>query len=261
MKTPIRYYGGKQNLISSILPLIPEHKLYCEPFTGGGALFFKKEPSEVEVLNDTNNELINFYKVIQTDFDALKKEILSTLHSRRLHQHADIVYKNPDLFSEVKRAWALWVLSSQSFSGKLDGSFGYDKTTKATSKNIANKRNNFTTDYSTRLQHVQIENADAIYIIKSRDSEDAFFYCDPPYYNSDCAHYGGYSINDFEALLKTLANIKGKFLLSSYPSDILHQYQKDYNWYSLSIDKAVAVNCKSGIPKRKTEVLTANYVI
>lgn len=61
MKTPISYYGGKQNLVATILPLIPDHVTYVEPFLGGGAVFWTKPKSEVEVINDTNRELINFY--------------------------------------------------------------------------------------------------------------------------------------------------------------------------------------------------------
>ena len=57
MKTPITYYGGKQSMLSIILPMIPEHNLYCEPFFGGGAVFFAKEPSKIEVINDTNRVL------------------------------------------------------------------------------------------------------------------------------------------------------------------------------------------------------------
>ena len=65
MKTPITYYGGKQSMLSIILPMIPEHNLYCEPFFGDGAVFFTKEPSKIEVINDTNREVVNFYRVAQ----------------------------------------------------------------------------------------------------------------------------------------------------------------------------------------------------
>jgi DNA adenine methylase len=51
MKTPLSYYGGKQHLASKILDLIPEHRIYCEPFLGGGAVFFAKEPSRVGIIN------------------------------------------------------------------------------------------------------------------------------------------------------------------------------------------------------------------
>ena len=116
LKTPISYYGGKQNLISTILPLFPSHKLYAEPFVGGGAVFWAKNRSEVEVINDTNRELINFYEVVQNEFVELEKMIRISLHSRSLHKDAQVVYDNPHMFTRIKRAWAVWVLASQSFS-------------------------------------------------------------------------------------------------------------------------------------------------
>ena len=75
MKTPTSYYGGKQNLVATILPLIPPHKLYAEVFVGGGAIFWAKPKSDTEVINDTNRELINFYEVVQNEFLDLEKMI------------------------------------------------------------------------------------------------------------------------------------------------------------------------------------------
>ncbi len=257
MKSAITYYGGKQKLVSTILPLFPEHTLYAEPFAGGAALFFAKEPSEIEVLNDLNTELINFYSVIQQDYTSLEKEIKITLHSRRLHKDAAVIYENPHLFTPLKRAWAVWVLASQSFASMLDGTWGYDKAKNTTTKKIHNKGVQFTEDYAIRLQNVQLECADAIYVIQSRDTEQSFFYCDPPYYNSDCGHYGGYGIHDFERLLQVLSSIKGKFLLSSYPSDLLTRYTKQFGWQHKTVEQKVSVNKGSG--KTKIEVMTWNY--
>lgn len=104
MKTPISYYGGKQNLISTIIPLFPAHSTYIEPFVGGGAVFWAKSKSKVEIINDTNRELINFYECVQNDFIALEQEVRISLHSRRLHKDADVVYNNPHLFTRTKRA-------------------------------------------------------------------------------------------------------------------------------------------------------------
>lgn len=261
IKPPFSYYGGKQKLCSTILPLIPEHVLYCEPFLGGAAVFWAKEPSGVEVLNDTNRELINFYRTVQTDFAALEQEIRISLHSRDLHRKATVINANPDMFNEIKRAWAVWMLNNQSFASKMSGPWGYDKSKNSTSKKIANKRGSFTEGYAIRLQNVQLECADALYIIRSRDAAASFFYCDPPYYNSNCGHYDGYTIEDFEMLLKCLSGIQGKFLLSSYPSDVLKDYSKRFKWHSKSIEQKVSINAKSGKLKAKTEVLTANYPI
>jgi hypothetical protein len=77
VKTPLTYYGGKQQLAATILKLIPAHKIYAEPFIGGAAIYFAKEPSPCEVINDTNGELINFYEVLKRDFSALKLDFFS----------------------------------------------------------------------------------------------------------------------------------------------------------------------------------------
>ncbi len=260
VKTPISYYGGKQKLLSTILTKIPDHTLYCEPFLGGAAIFFGKEPSAVEVINDTNKELMNFYRVCKENFLDLQSLVRVTLHSRHAHKDAHTINDNPHLFTDVQRAWAVWVLSSQSFSAMLDGTWGYDKTKRTTTKRISNKREQFTEDLAIRLQDAQIECA-ALYIIQSRDMEGAFFYCDPPYFNSNCGHYDGYTQDDFERLLKTLSAIKGKFLLSSYPSPVLMKWAKENGYYQWSLESGVSVNKKSGYMKRKVEVLTANYPI
>jgi len=260
-KTPITYYGGKQTLAPFIVSIIPEHILYAEPFTGGGAVYFHKPPSKSEVLNDTNGELMNFYRVTKEQFKPLQRMIQRTLHCRDAYRQAEVVYQHPDLFDEVRRAWALWVLSSQGFAGKLDGPFGYDKTQNTTSKRIANKRLNFTEGYAKRLELTQIECADALYIIRSRDHEGAFFYCDPPYVGSNCGHYKGYTEADFEALLGLLSAIKGKFLLSSYPSELLDRFTQKHKWHTVKREMLVSVNAKAGKAKKKIEVMTANYPI
>lgn len=259
MKPPISYYGGKQKLVSTILPIFPAHTLYDEPFAGGAAMLFAKEPSEIEIINDLNTEMVNFYRVMKEDFISLQRMVNITLHSRKQHEHASVIYNYPELFDPLRRAWAVWVQATQSFASEIDSTWGYDKTKNCTTKKIMNKALQFTEEYAIRLQNVQIECADAIYIIKSRDHEQAFHYCDPPYYNSHCGHYEGYTAHDFERLLQTLAEVKGKFLLSSYPSDLLEQYAQKHGWQQIKIKQKVSVNAKSGKLKDKIEVLTSNY--
>ena len=261
MRTPLSYYGGKQQLASRILDMIPKHKIYCEPFCGGAAIFFAKEPADVEVINDTNGELINFYEVIQRDFSALEKEIAISLHSRTQHRQARVIYENPDMFDRVKRAWAVWMLANGSYACKLNGSFGYDKAG-TTSKKIANKRVSFTTDYAIRLQRVQIECCDALRIIGSRDTPEAFFYLDPPYVGTDQGHYDGYTQMDFDALLGVLESLQGKFLLSSFRNTNLTELTKRNGWHTVEVRLSSPMTHGRGrTPKGKVEVLTANYPI
>ncbi|MDR1347573.1 MAG: DNA adenine methylase [Prevotellaceae bacterium] len=106
-------------MLNIILPLIPEHALYCEPFCGGGAVFFAKKQSKVEVINDTNLEAVNFFAVVKTKFGELKKIISQTLHSRDAHRRANVIYNNPDMFDSVQRAWAFYTLANQSYNNDL----------------------------------------------------------------------------------------------------------------------------------------------
>ncbi|MGL4982108.1 MAG: DNA adenine methylase, partial [Treponemataceae bacterium] len=77
---------------------------YVEPFVGGGAIFFAKQPSPCEVINDTNCELINFYEVLKTDFDALSKLIELSLHSRKQHDEAEVVFKTLKCLTVLKES-------------------------------------------------------------------------------------------------------------------------------------------------------------
>ena len=255
MKTPITYYGGKQTLLKYLLPLIPQHTLYCEPFFGGGAVFFAKPKSDVEVINDINGEVINFFKVIKTKFPELQKEIQSTLHSRELYKKAMEIYNNPKNYSDVKRAWALWTATNQGFAGMI-GSWGFGKDDSKEAA-LANKRDAFTKAYENRLTRVQVENNSAIKVINRCDDKETFIYADPPYIGSDQGHYKGYSENDYRELLNALSKVKGKFLLSSYPSKILTSFINKYKWKVQKVTKSVAVTKHTD--KVKTEMIVMNY--
>lgn len=257
VRTPITYYGGKQRLVSSILSLIPDHKLYCEPFVGGAAVFFAKEPSEMEVINDLNGEVVNFYRVCHSDFKKLEKLIQSTPHSRQVHQEAQTILKNASKYNGIKRAWAFWVQTNMSFSARIFGGYAYERKSNGTLKRFINKKLAFNKEVCDRLNMVDIENNDALQVIKSRDTEGSFFYCDPPYFNSNMGHYKGYSEKDFKELLTVLSKIKGKFLLSSYPSEVLLEFTKKHRWHTFSKNTEVSVTHQTD--KVKTEVLTANY--
>ena len=125
MKTPISYYGGKQNMVRHILPMFPQHKQYVEPFFGGGAVFFAKTPSSHEVINDLDNRVINFYRVLQNNFEDSQNLIKSTLHSEALYQYAKDILDD-DTISEVERAWAFWVQTNMSFSKKIYAGFAFE---------------------------------------------------------------------------------------------------------------------------------------
>lgn len=260
-KTPISYYGGKQQMLRHILPLIPDHKIYVEPFFGGGAVYWAKEPVKCEVVNDCNMNIVNFYEVLKHSYFELRKKVESTLHSRDLYKKAMIIYETPELFADdpVLRAWAFYVASNQGFSCRI-GTWGYDRAKRGIT--LQNKIDRFSEELSDRMRTTQIENNDAHKVIKSRDTKETFVYADPPYIDSHQGHYGGYTHEHFRRDLDALAQMEGKFLLSTYPSDILTEYTNKYGWHTKTVDLPISASgAKKATRNRKIEVLTANYEI
>ena len=207
-------------MVPNILPLIPKHTVYVEPFAGGAAVFFAKpwpntENSDHyrEVLNDKDQRLINFYRVLQTPKkrEALIERLSLTLYSEEEHAKA----KDLESGDEIQRAWAYFVNSNTSFSNKLNGGWGrgiFGCNSVATwVRRVARLP-----EYLERMSSVYVACDDALKVIRQWDSPQTFFYCDPPYPGTDCGHYGGYTIKDFQALVNTLNKCQGSFLLSNY---------------------------------------------
>ena len=178
------------------------------------------------------------------------------MHSRVYHEQARAIYKEPQKHSKPDVAWAVWVLSTMSFGSKLNTTFGYDRGGSIASR-IDTKRKAFTDAISTRLEKVTIEKRDALELIRIFDSEKTFFYLDPPYFNSCCGHYSGFSEDDYKQLLLALSSVQGKFLLSSYHSEILDKFKTANNWNQKTIERTISVGKTSRA--KKIEGLTFNF--
>lgn len=265
LKTPITYYGGKQTLATTILGMIPKHKIYVEPYLGGGAVFFAKGPSFLEVLNDKNEVLMKFYEVLQNkdDLKKLWKLVHGTLHSERSYKKAKKIYNNPKDYDDINIAWAFWMVTNMSYSASPGAGWKWDNGTSGTHSGttLNNYRNQFTTKLFDRLRFVQISCRDALTVIRQRDSKETFFYLDPPYPNCDQKHYSGFTEDSLKELLDLLTTIKGKFILSNFSSQVLKKYirQNDWNVEQIDLNMNVA-NFKDG-PRRKKELLVYNYTI
>jgi DNA adenine methylase len=267
LKTPVSYYGGKQKMLPHILPLIPPHINYTEAFCGGAAVFFAKPPARFEVLNDLNGALVAFYRCMKLRFEELDALIQATLHSRSTHAKAWAIYSEVEQLSaydlspekELELAWALWVVSSQSFAGVLR-TWGYGCDNHMIPKGIKNKKKGFG-KLAERFNSTTIECRDALWVLERYDNAEAFHYIDPPYIGSDCGHYKGYTETDFAALIELLTKLKGRFLLSSYPNEMLNEVAKEQGWIQKEIVMQLNVNGNTGKNqnRKKTEMLTMNY--
>lgn len=260
MRTPIKYYGGKTRMLPHLLPRIPEHRIYVEAFAGGAALFWAKKPSIIEVLNDINKNVANFYRTMKIDFEAVFNLVRTTLHCEGTFNHCKHIYHNPEGFTDVERAWAFFVCTNMSFGAEAAGSFQWVKNKTDNwhpAVSIANRRKEFAI-YVDRLEKVCVHDMSAEILIPKRDGDDVFFYLDPPYAGARQGHYKGYTQEMFENLLQECSKIKGKFLLSSYENDALSEYTKQFGWNQKKFEKRLGV---SGGKGRKVEVLTWNYQI
>lgn len=245
-------------MLEHILPLIPPHKKYVEPFAGGAAVFFAKPPSPVEVLNDINGNLANFYRVMKLDFEALHRLIDATLHDEHTYKRARDIYRGKVEATDVERAWAVWVAAAMSFGGNFFTHFqitcnAADRSNPGT--HTRNKRKEFG-QCAKRLEETMILDKDAIIVLHKYNQVDSFAYCDPPYIEVDQGPYCGYTRRQYLQLLCNLSRFKGKFLLSSYDTDLLQWFTKRYGWRQKFIGQRLGVK---GTKQRKIEVLTWNY--
>lgn len=257
MRTPISYYGGKQNLASEVISLFPEHIQYVEPFLGGGAVFFEKPISFNECINDLNGWVTNFFWVVQNKYDQLEPMIKGTLHSEIHHLRAAEILRQGG-GSDLDTAWAFWVQTNMSFGNKIFSGFAFSELGKPT-RATQGKRDAFSVEYCKRLERVEIFTRDAVELIKLKDSVNTFFYLDPPYVSSDMGHYKGYTREDWVRLLETISQIKGKFLLSSYPEPELEVFIPEFKWNAKQIRKIVGIDGNRTETKYKVECLTYNY--
>ena len=268
MKTPITYYGGKQQLASVILGMMPSHKIYCEPYFGGGAVFFAKGKSYLEVINDVNDRLITFYEVCQDEnlFAELQERVQHTLHNERYYKTAHLWWHDPDRCygNKVELAWAVWVVTNMSFMGTPSGGWKWDNGSSGSHSGIVTEhlRQAFTPALHERLKNVQISCRDALTVIRQRDGADTFFFLDPPYPGVDQKHYSGFTMENLEELLDHLTRIKGKFLFCNYDSPLLQRFVRQAGWNMTVMDMVNCVaNHISGGKKRKQEVLVCNYIL
>jgi DNA adenine methylase len=250
----ISYYGGKQKQLANILPLIPEHRVYVEPFAGGLAVFFAKRKARTEVINDMDQQLITLYRVMQDEnkSEELIHRLGWTPYSRAEHSRAHT--RNQTLHTDdVTKAWMYFVSVMQGFAYKKDQGWGYGLKIiypAIFARKAAPARLRAIRD---RLASVHIECNDALKVIEAWDSEDTLFYCDPPYPGTDCGHYKGYTHEDLSALVAKLSNIKGSFLLSNYAQEQIPETWERFEHTAVASSRRVEAGQARGAAR--TEII------
>lgn len=204
--------AGKRNHAKRIVSMIPEHAKYVEPFAGGAAVFYRKEPSKKEVLADSDPELVSAYKFVRdaTATQIAKLKGMNWVISKP--RYLKLTAMEPTKLSPVMRFYRFAYRRRSSFlsqdgkspSGKWH--IGFDRTADGTRATLMD---NFE-QTQERLQGVSIL-SDGMKAIRAHDSADTFFYLDPPY--PKYAQRVGENVFDEDGFIAQLKKLKGKFLL------------------------------------------------
>jgi len=245
LRSPIRYFGGKGNMVAKLLKLIPAHRTYVEVFGGGASLLFVKQPSPVEVYNDIDSDLVNLFRVIRdlVTFQEFQRLVSLTPYSREEFYYCrDTLNDSKD---NLERAYKYFVMNRQSFAG-IESGWGYAVTT--SSRNMSAGTSKYLStivmlpQIADKLLQVQIEQDDFRKIIPRYDTPETLFYLDPPYV-PDTRRNGSYkhemTTQDHKDLLKLIINIRGKVMLSGYNNDLYKSYLDDRDgWHRIDYKTA-----------------------
>ncbi len=254
MNSFMSWIGGKKALRDKIIERFPlNYTRYIEVFGGGGWVLFHKEPgNDFEVYNDFNPNLVNLYRCVRDSPAELCDELRYMLNSRLEFDYVKKMMHLRTDIPDIKRAAYFYQLIRYSYASGID-TYGAQPHS---------MWNNFPLIHNAceRLQKVIIENKDFEKLIDQYDREQSFFYCDPPYFNTENYYEDvGFTREDHERLARTLRGIEGKFLLSYNDCQEIRELYTHPGIFIESITRLsnIAQRYESG--KQYPELLIANY--
>jgi DNA adenine methylase len=262
---PLNYPGGKYWLAAKIIPLIPPHTTYVEVFGGAAHLLFRKSPSRVEVYNDINGDIVNFFRVLR---DPEKSKRLQELLCLTPYSREEWIFCRDSLndagIDDVERARRFFVKIRQSFNGKGE-TWGYDvRGNRGITRNQAfYKIINCFPEFHERIRNIQVENDDFEKVIRRYDTPDTFFFCDPPYIgNRVGTEFLEMPVEDHERLVEVLLSIEGKAMLCGYENEIYKVLERR-GWKKIGF--TVSTYCTNpnqtgGKRRSRREYVWINYV-
>lgn len=262
LRPPVKWHGGKYYLARRIVNFFPPHRIYLEPFGGGGSVLLNKEPVEVETYNDLDRRITRLFRVLRDQGATFQEKVRLTLYSQIEFEDAAIY---PENATDVEKALYDFIRWRQSFGGKGQQ---WSYTTTRARGGMAGDVNAWWTAIEglsqiiERLRRVQVICQDALEAIPRFDHPEAVIYCDPPYVHStrdaNSRDIYGVEMSDEEhrLLARLLNRCKGKVLLSGYPSKLYENLYGD--WHLVTFE--IANHSAGGKTKaRQTECLWMNY--
>ncbi|MGL5062771.1 MAG: DNA adenine methylase [Microcoleus sp.] len=228
MKTPLSYYGGKGRIANQIVQYIHEisHAVYSEPFCGGLSVLYAKGEYDRgnsdyyrEAINDSNNNLITFWRVARTHPEKLAEWIELTPYSQEEYRRSLEIYRTPSDYTDLEIAWAVFIQCNMSFANGIGKGWATQTLSENSAATWANRKSRLPKCFE-RLEKVHIGCEDALSFIDRWDSPQTLHYIDPPYPSTDQGHFKGYTLKDYQALCDKLDESEGSYILSNYYQEI-----------------------------------------
>lgn len=207
-RSPIRWMGGKALLAKQLIELFVPHHCYVEAFGGGGALFFNKEKSKVEVYNDVNSDLVNFFRILRYHPEPLIQELELVPNSR---EEFEAYLQHPG-FTDIQKAARWFFLNANSFGGRNEYFAASKKSGGGASSSNGNPMSSLR-ETAQRFDKVAVENLDFSECLRRYDSPETLFFLDPPYIRG-ATYKDRMALDQHRLLAEILPSLKGHWLLT-----------------------------------------------
>lgn len=251
MAGPFPYIGGKNRLAKQIIQIFPKHKTYVEAFAGGARVLFSKEPSPVEVLNDLDGEIVNFFRVCQLHYEELLRYLRFMLASRKWFEL--LRGTGPEGLTDIQRAARHLYLLKNSFASMVRHPNYHWHVVQPPGFN-PERLPELIESAHKRLERVQIECLPYEEVLSHFDSKDTLFYCDPPYFGKKLYRHN-FTTQDFEKFAERLGKLRGRFVVSL--NDVPEVRALFRRFHIRDVELAYTAQKKAG--KKYPEVLITNF--
>jgi DNA adenine methylase len=260
MKPPVPYFGGKMTIGPEIAALLPAHTHYVEPFAGSLAVLFAKAPSAHETVNDLDQTLVTFWRVLRERPEDLARACALTPHSRVEYDLAVPL----DASDDLELARQVFVKLTQGRSGRLKRTgWRHYIDPAGCSIGMPGYLDGYVDRIAPafeRLKNVSLESRPALEIIEKYGAEpEVLLYADPPYLGSTRGNDNAYrcemrSEEDHRELAKALNDARAAVVISGYASP-LYDLELYAGWNRHTI---AASTGQGGKWANRTEVVWSN---
>lgn len=250
------YLGGKRILSKIIITKINStpHEGYAEPFVGMGGVFLRRSlQPKMEVINDINGEVANFFRILQRHYPQFMDTLRFQVTSRREFDRLSSV--DPKTLTDLERAARFLYLQRTAFGGKIEGrSFGVSTT--GARFNLMKIGPQLEAIHE-RMARVVIEQLQWRKFIQRYDRPGMLFYLDPPYWGNERDYGDGvFEREDFTAMAEVLSGLKGRFILSLNAVQGVYQTFSDFRLKEVDCTYSVAGGSGARTVK---ELLISNF--